>query len=354
MLKPGGSIAVVGRLDRLPRRRVVAGLRKLHVTLKRELAGDRQALVITHGAVALIAGGKLQALLEKADRLGVPTLSENALLRLIGLLPPPPPEARTHPLEEVAARAGLDVGATRVLALFDIIEDREGLYGFRDIKVARDVSRRLPAMDLSTAVATALEARRLDSFRRHLSGISIREDDRQADLPLDAPDESFDDLWDEAVEAEDLNDYESAAEAYRKCLAIRPRDPQCLVKYADALTKLERRQEGLGLLRKAVALDQGLADAWFKIALLESGSKGFQALRRAVLADPSHVEATYLLAFSYVQAKAYREAQPLLARYLSLAEKKPAPAEAKKKLLWAKRALTLCRMAQLRDRAGKA
>lgn len=347
-------IVLIGRLDRVPRRRLAGALQERNATLTRSLTRLSDVVAVGHGAVILVQSGKLGESLAQIDKRGLPLLSEHGLLRRLGLLPAIAPEPRSHSLRELASWAALTPATARLLALFDIIEDVDGRYSFRDLKAARDFARQLDHReDLPAALETALEIRRRHGFRRHLAETPLTGaagDQITLDLGDDA--ESFDAVWERALDAEASHDYVAAEEAYRRCVAMRPRDAVCLFHLADVVAELDRRDEARLILHRALAARPEFAEAWFNLSLLETGAAVTNCLERAVAADPTCIEAVHDLALSHMKENTYDKALPLWERYLALAPGSPSPCADKQTIDRAKRALMLCRMARLRPKAN--
>lgn len=346
------SIALIGRLGRLPRRRLALSFKEFNLSVTRRVSSRSTVVVIGQGAVALLRSGKLDDILARADTRHLPVISEHGFLRDLGLLPALPAEPRTHSLRDLAARAALSVETVRLLALFDIIEDSEGHYSFRDLKAARDFARALNHRDdLAGALDTALQARRRHEFRRHLAEVPLTGSDSQMPLDLGDEAETFDSLWQAAQEAEADHDDSAAEQGYRRCVAMRPRDPLALLHLAAVVAAQERPDEARALLSRALAIKPDFAEAWFHLALLESDGAAKDCLERAINADPDHVEAIHELAQMDMQNGLYDDALPLWERYLALIAKAPNGQE-RQAVEHAKRALTLCRMARLRPNAN--
>lgn len=347
------SIALVGRLGRLPRRRLSLVLKERKLTVLHRVSSHSAAVVIGHGAVTLLRSGRLGEILAQADVLHLPVISEHGFLRNLGLMPPLGAEPRPHSLRDLAMRAELGVEAARLLALFDIVEDSDGHYSFRDIKAARDFARTLNhRADMPTALQTALNVRRRHDFRRHLAEVPLTGGSAQIPFDLGDDAESFDSLWQAALDAEAEHDYEAAEEAYRRCIAMRPRDALCLRHLADMVTALHRPEEARLLLSRAVAIKPDLAEAWYDLSLHESGDAVRACLERTIAADPNFIDALHDLAQIHMKAGNYDEALPLWERYLALAPQAPASAAERQILERARRALTLCRMARMRPKAN--
>lgn len=347
------SIALIGRLGRLPRRRLSLALKERNLTVTHRLSSRSAALILGHGAVSLLRSGRLSDVISQADQRDLPVLSEHGFLRHLGLMPALHPEPRPHSLRDLATRASLTIDTARLLALFDIVEDGDGQYSFRDIKAARDFARQLDHReDMAAALQAALNTRRRHDFRRHLAEVPLTGADTQIPFDLGDAAESFDDLWQTALDAEAVHDFEAAEEAYRRCVAMRPRDAVCLLYLADTLAVMDRPDEARELLSRAVAMQPDLAEAWFALALLESGSATTACLERALAADPDFVEAIHELAQIHMKDGNYRQALPLWERYLALMPQAPASAGDRQAIERAKRSLMLCRMARIQSKTN--
>jgi tetratricopeptide (TPR) repeat protein len=353
----GASIFLLGRLDRIARRRLVAALATMDARLVRQLSRNTHALAIGHGGVDLLQSGALERAMSQADRLRIPVVSEHALLRRLDLLPALRKEPRPHDHRAFASSAGLDEGSARLIVLFDIIEDDAGSYSFRDLRAVRSLARHMDLRQaLPLAIRRALDLRRRHSFRRHLAELplTVAETAAQIELDLGDPATGFDMLWDLAATAEARQDYVAAEDAYRRCAAMRPRDVDSLFNLACTLLELDRADEARSLLVRAVAIDPDFAEAWFNLSGLEEGATATQCLERAIAADPQYADAIHDLALVYTNADLYDKALPLWERYLSLASTLPAAAVDPEAVGRARRAVMLCRMAKLKSKADGA
>lgn len=350
------SIVLIGRLDRVPRRRLAGALRGLNARVTRRISRRSGVVVVAHGAVQALRSGELKTVLAEADQRALPVLSEHGLLRQLSLLPAAAPEQRPYTLEELAAQASLSLANARLLALFDIIEDQDGRYSFRDVKAARDFARRFDhRRDLAAALEAALAARRRHAFRRHLAEVPLRPQDSEAQAMLDFGDSatSFEETWAMGLEAQANRDYESAEQCLRRCAAMRPRDALCLFQLADVLVDQDRTDEAGELLRRAVAIKPDFAAAWFNLSCLTTDMALAQRyLERALAADPDCIEAVHELAQMHMDEEAYDKALTLWERYLALARTSTSPIADRATVERARRALMLCRMARLQSRGN--
>jgi tetratricopeptide (TPR) repeat protein len=333
----GAHVAVIGRLGAAPRARIADAMTRRGAVLTEGLA-KAHGLVIGHHAHRHLP--PVLAALATADRRGLWCLSERRLLRALGLVPPLPSLPRALGLDDLARHSGLDRDAVRLLALFDVIDDQDGSFEFRDLVALRQVKRLLDGgSTLGDVIAASAAARpeaaagnglaraRLLSLKDGVLGRSVgdylAEIDGQMRLPLDdGGNPSLDQLFAAAAVAEDEERWDDAEASYRRLLVLSPRDGVAHFNLANVLAARGRRGDAEQCLRRAVALEPGLAEAWYNLAhLLESKDEMAAArrcLERALDVDRSFADALYNLARLRLKAGEPAAAAPLFERYLAL------------------------------------
>jgi tetratricopeptide (TPR) repeat protein len=362
------AVVLVGRLERMPRSRVVHELGRRGGRITRRLAGA-SGLVIGHGAHLQLTLGTLPAVIDQARRHGAWCLSERGFLRGLDLLPRRAPTNRLMSLADLARQAGLDFETVRLLALFDIVDGDDGAFGFADLVVARGVRRLLDegtSLSRIISAAVALQARadgpallaqgRLvqlaDGDVALRIGRNLAEGDGQLQLPLDrAGNPSLDELATAAEAAEDEARWRDAEELYRRMLGITPRDAVARFNLANVLRQDGRTGEAKRLLEEAVRLDPLFAEAWYNLAHLaeDRGDRvgARRCLERSIAVDPDYADAIYNLARLYMVSGAAVTAAALYERYLALDPRSR----------WAERArrsVVLCRLMACRAPAAAA
>jgi tetratricopeptide (TPR) repeat protein len=333
----GATIAVIGRLRAAPRWRIAAELERRGGSLTTRLP-KAVGLVVGYGIHARLEA--VQKALAEAERRGLWVASERRLLRALDLAEPAVASARPLDRAALAQHSGLDIGAIRMLALFDVLDEEDDRFEFRDLVAARQ-ARRLLAEGASLAglIGAVLAARgrgpidhplaqaqlRLlaDGGLARLVGDHLADLDGQIRLPLDdGGNPTVELLYEQAALAEEDARWAEAVVAYRRLVGIAPRDAVAHFNLGNALVA-----EGGGVaaersLRRAVALDPGFAEAWYNLAhLLEQRDAVTQArdcLERAVAADERFADAVYNLARLQLAADQPGLAEPLFERYLLL------------------------------------
>jgi Tfp pilus assembly protein PilF len=129
---------------------------------------------------------------------------------------------------------------------------------------------------------------------------------------------SLSEVLDQADEAEQDGDAETARRLYEIAAMARPRDAVIRYNLGCILIGLSRLDEAETHLRIAAGIDSLLAEAWFNIAHIRrlkgdaDGEKLF--LERALDADPDYADALVCLAKWFIARDAFDKARPLLDR----------------------------------------
>ena len=353
----GATVAVIGRLCRLPRWRLAGEVARRGGILTYR-AANAHGLIVGYGAYARLPA--LRSALGEAERAGRWSLSERQAMRLLGLAAGPAADsAEAMTAEELMQHSGLDRDALRLLALFDIIDEQAKGFAFRDLVAARQVrrlmaggaaladiigafiaaQRHMPGDDLFSEARLTLLA---DGELARAIGDYVAEIDGQLRLPIDdGGNPSIDMLFERAGIAEEDQRWLEAEALYRRITAIAPRDAVARFNLANVLSAQGRDAAARESLRCAVALDPGFAEAWYNLAHLEEARRDVAAARscleRAVAADGRYADAIYNLARLLLMAGEPASAAPLYERYLLL---DPSSRWAMR----ARRSLALCQM----------
>jgi tetratricopeptide (TPR) repeat protein len=334
-------VSVIGGFAQVPNALVAQEVARRGGVVRRGLSQGTALVAVGRRSLSQLADGRLQAKLARADQIGAECLSENALLRLLGLLPAPGGTgAGAVRLEQLPERSGLDPALVRLLVLYDIFQPQDGECGFRDLIGAREVARLLgEGLSLPEIVRSA---ERLGCAREGAQalarlklvcdesgrlarrfGDALAELDGQLRLPLPYADNpSVDEVFDAAEEAEQSGDLATAASLYRCCVSMDARDPIAPFNLANVLRELGQRGQAKLFLQLALEIDPEFADAWYNLALLKEAAgdpDGARAcLERAIAADPDYADPVYNLAKLQFQLGQFAEASRMWRRYLTL------------------------------------
>ena len=127
----------------MPRHMAASYAEERGAVVRRGVTRCTDVLVVGHGAYTLLEAGKLDARLTAAAETGAFCVSENTFLRTVGLLDPVPSEQRSLSMDDLESKSDLTLTDLQLMALFDLIESREGQFGFRDLVSAKEVARLL-------------------------------------------------------------------------------------------------------------------------------------------------------------------------------------------------------------------
>ncbi len=295
--------------------------------------------------------------LSAAQRVAGIARSENALMRLMGLIDRNAPGTLSR--QSLLSQSGLREPEFDLLALFDAFEHDEEPFSFRDLILARkyaglvasganwyDIARSVHAVGpVGSLTALTLEAKGEKILA--LDAHSLAELDGQRLLPLPEQADQAEDYFGHAEAAELAGLFAEAATLYAHCAAIDPSDATAPFNEGNC-----RRQSGDlngALLAYAASIkrDPTLVESWFNCAgVLRDLGRNEAArthLQRAIDIDPAFADAVYNLAALDYDAGRLAEAAAGWRRYLEL----DATSD------WARRARAgIALIAQSRSRAG--
>jgi tetratricopeptide (TPR) repeat protein len=131
------------------------------------------------------------------------------------------------------------------------------------------------------------------------------------------------DAWvDRGRQFEEDEDFDRAAEAYRKAIALEPGSPAAFFNLGNVLRAQARPDAALELFRLAVTLDSGLTEAWYNIADIheEEGRlpEAIVSLKQSIAACPGFADAYYNLALCFEKVGERTDAKRCWSEYLRL------------------------------------
>jgi tetratricopeptide (TPR) repeat protein len=317
---------------------------------------DTRVLIVGELGWPLLDDGRPSNSLARAKSYRVPIVSERRFLEWVGRSFPED-QAKTYTAAQLAALSKLPADVVDQLAMFGLIEPREGLYGFRDLAAARQV-----AQLLGSGTALSVITRSLYDIRKwlpdaRLSNVRLfpessdrilvdqlqgRTDQKgQFVLPVGCSEDDPDAVFAKAQDAEEAGDFAGAETLYRRLMKLDPSEPAAGLNLGNLLRGQKRTVEAEAAYRSAVKADARFAYAWYNLAdmLDEAGrpAEAVEALKRALDADPRYADAMFNLALLLQRQERLAEAAALWRQYLALDGNSP----------WAdraKRALKYCEM----------
>jgi tetratricopeptide (TPR) repeat protein len=289
--------------------------------------------------------------LAKAKSYAIPIVSERRFLEWLGKSVPEA-QTKTYGQSQLAALSKLPTGVVEQLAMFGLIEAREGLYGFRDLAAARQVAQLLNSGTPLSAITRSLRDIRKWLPDARLSNLRLfpesadqllveqvrgRTDSKgQFVLDVAPPDDDADAAFAQAQSAEEAGDIAEAEAYYRRVMKLDPSDAAAGLNLGNLLRARGRNVEAEAAYRSAVKADPRFAPAWHNLAdLLDDGGRLAEAAtceQHALEADPNYADAIFNLALFLQRLDRPGEAAPLWRRYLKLDRDSPWAERAKRAL----------------------
>jgi tetratricopeptide (TPR) repeat protein len=323
---------------------------------RRGITKGTGVLVVGELGWPILADGQPSKSLTQAQAQGIPVVSERRFLEWLGRSVPEE-QARSYAPDQLAALSKLPIGVVEQLAMFGLIEPRDGLYGFRDLAAARQLAELLGSGITLSAITRSLkdirkwlpdaQLSRLRLFPAAADAVLVEQLQGRTDksgqfvLPVDEPDHDADSVFDQAQAAQQREDTETAERLYRRVLKIDPRDAAAAFNLGNLLRMSGRQVEAEAAFRAATKADASFAEAWYNLAdLLDERAHPDEAiacLKRALDADPAYADAMFNLALMLQRREKHTDAAVWWRRYLQADGSSP----------WAeraKRALKYCEM----------
>ena len=330
-------VAFTGRLASMKREEAFALVRRKGGTPRRGPTRKTDVLVVGELGWPLLADGKPSKSLGLARKYGVAIASERRFLEWAGRAVPDH-QVRSYSAGQIAALSGLAPDVIDQLTAFGLLDRREQHYGFRDLAAARQLAALLASgVALSTITRSLFEIRKwlpdaaLSNLRlfpsasdavlvEHMQGRADRTG--QFVLPVAEPQESPDDLFEQAQAAEEAKDTEAAQRLYRRVMRIDPGDPTAAFNLGNLLRSAGRKVEAEAAYRAATEADPRFAEAWYNLAdvLDDRGQsdKAVACLERALAVDPDYADAIFNLGLLHQRKDRHPQAADCWRRYLAL------------------------------------
>jgi tetratricopeptide (TPR) repeat protein len=316
-------------------------------------------LIVGEFGWPLIDDGRPSNSLAQARSYGIPVASERQFLEWLGKALPDE-QAKTYTADQLAALSKLPASVLEQLAMFGLIEPKDGHYGFRDLAAARQI-----AGLLGSGVALSVITRSLHEIRKWLPEAQLsnlrmfpESSDRilieqmqgrtdktgQFMLPVEAQSDDADALFEAAQAADESQDTATAERLYRRLLKVDPTDAAGRYNLANLLRAGGRTVEAEALYREAVKADPDFAEAWYNLAdMLDEGGRSTEAiaaLQAAIEANPDYADAVFNLALLQQKLERHQDAAAGWKRYLKLDPDSPWAARAKRALKFCEIKLT--------------
>jgi tetratricopeptide (TPR) repeat protein len=329
------TVAFTGRLGCMTRAEAFAVVRSLGGTPSQAVTRQTNVLVVGELGWPLLDDGRPSTKLSRASTYGIPAVSERRFLEWTGKAAPDSLR-RTYSADQIAALSKLSNSTIDELVRFGLLDPRGGLFGFRDLASARQISKLFAhGIALSEILRSVNEVRQwlpeadLSNLRLHAAAhhaIEIEQPGGRTDhrgqfvLPVGPPAQNTDALFQQAQGAEEIGDVVEAERLYRVLMKCDPTDAAPPFNLGNMLRADGRKVEAEAALRTATRADPTFAEAWYNLSdLLDEQGRSEAAidcLRHALHAAPEYADATFNLALLLQRSNRHKEAAEYWRRYL--------------------------------------
>jgi tetratricopeptide (TPR) repeat protein len=330
------TVAFTGRLACMTRAEAFEVVRSHGGTPSQTVTRQTSVLVVGELGWPLLDDGRPSNKLSRAGSYGIPVVSERHFLEWIGKAVPDSWN-RTYSAGQIATLSKLSHGTVEELVRFGLLNPRGGLFGFRDLASARQVSNLFThGIGLSEIIRSVKEVRAwlpeadLSNLRLHPAAhhaIEIEQPGGRTDkrgqfvLPVSPPAPNADALFEQAQAAEDAGDIAEAERLYRVLMTCDPADAAPPFNLGNMLRAVGRRVEAEAALRAATRADPTFAEAWYNLSdvLDEQGRSeaAINCLRTALQTAPDYADAMFNLALLLQRNNKHAEAAEYWRHYLA-------------------------------------
>ena len=329
---------------------------------RRGVTKETNVLIVGELGWPLLADGRPSNSLEQARTYKLPVASERKFLEWIGKAVPEE-HAKTYTSAQLVSLSKVPERVLEQLAMFGLVEPKNGLYGFRDLAAARQIAGLLASgIPLSVITKSLHEIRKwlpdaqLSNLRISpeaadrilIEQLTGRTDNKgQFVLPISSGDDNPDALFDQAQAAEEANDIALAERLYRRLMKIDPGDAAAPFNLGNMMRSEGRIVEAEAAYRAAIAAQPKYSEAWHNLAdvLDEQGrtKEAVRGLERALEINPANADSMFNLALFLQKLERHADAAKWWRQYLKLDRNSDWAARAK-------RALKFCEMQLVNSR----
>jgi tetratricopeptide (TPR) repeat protein len=246
-------------------------------TPSRAVTRQTNVLVVGELGWPLMDDGRPSNKLSRASTYRIPVVSERRFLEWIGKAVPDNLH-RAYSADQIATLSKLSSGTVEELVQFGLLDPRDGLFGFRDLASARQISKLFAhGIVLSEIIRSVREVREwlpeadLSNLRLHPAtryAIEIDQPEGRTDkrgqfvFPVSRPEQDVDALFDQAQAAEETGHIARAERLYRLLMKCDPTDAAAPFNLGNMLRAAGRKIEAEAAFRAATRADPLFAEAW--------------------------------------------------------------------------------------------
>jgi tetratricopeptide (TPR) repeat protein len=329
------SVAFTGRLACMSRAEALEVVRQRGGKPSPTVTKRTKILIVGELGWPLLDDGRPSNKLSRATEYGVPVVSERRFLEWIGKSIPDSVQ-KAYSADQLAALSKMSIGMIRELSQLSVLDERDGLFSFRDLASARQIAKLLnDGVRLSEIIRAVSEIRKwlpdggLAAARLHagaLSDVQVEQSGGRTNkygqfvLAVNHTREDPDELFDRALAAEQIGNIADAERLYRILMKSDPTDASAPFNLGNMLRASIRTVEAEAALRAATHANPAFAEAWYNLAdLLDDQGRSevaIECLRKAIVVAPDYIDAMFNLALLLQRKGAYVEAADYWRQYL--------------------------------------
>lgn len=352
-------VTFTGKLLSMPRSQAVRVVQSAGGSVSTSVSRRTNALIVGMGGWPLLPSGEVSSALQRAEELNrngatIRISSEEEFLEDIGQKPRGPALEKCYAADEICNLTGVTRDKLRRWEQLGLVRSSGGRFDFQDLISLRTltelvergvrpevISRSLkglasilPGTDRPLAqLQIVMENSR--SLMGELNGCQITAEgqfilnfdaSRSGSLPslewkgIEADDAES---WlERGRQAEENEEFDQAADAYRKAIAKEPESPAGFFNLGNVLRAQDRPDAALELFRLAVTLDPALCEAWYNIADIDEERgrlpEAIESLKRSIAACSTFADAYYNLALCFEKLGERQEARRCWSEYVRL------------------------------------
>src|SRR5215467_11925608 len=275
------TVAFTGRLACMTRAEAFEVVRSHGGTPSQTVSRQTNVLVVGELGWPLLDDGRPSNKLSKASSYGIAVVSERRFLKWIGKAVPDSLH-RTYSADQIASLSKLSSSTVEELVRFGLLNPRGGVFGFRDLASARQISRLFAhGVALSEIIRSVKEVREwlpeadLSNLRLHPAAhhaIEIEQPEGRTDkrgqfvLPVNRSEQNADDLFEQAQAAEETGHIAEAERLYRVLMKCDPTDAAPPFNLGNMLRANGRNVEAEAAFRAATRADPFFVEAWYNLS----------------------------------------------------------------------------------------
>jgi len=355
----GKRVAFTGKLLSMPRSQAIRIVQNTGGSVSTSVSRRTNALIVGMGGWPLLPSGEVSSALQRAEELNlggaaIRIISEEEFLEDAGEKPCGLALEKRYTADEICDLTGITRDKLRRWEQIGLIRSGGGRFDFQDLISLRTLTELiergvrpevinrslkglasvLPGTDRplaqlqivienSRSLMVELNGCQVTAEGQFMLNFEASEGGGSASLEWRGTEAEDADSWlERGRRSEENEEFDHAADAYRRAIALHPASPAAFFNLGNVLRAQGRPDAALELFRLAVTLDSSLSEAWYNIADVheEQGRIGeaIECLKQCVAACPTFADAYYNLALCFEKLGERQDARRCWSEYLRL------------------------------------